>query len=86
MLCMLSCFSHVQLCEPWTVALQAPLSMTFSRQEYQSGLLCPSLEDIPDPGTEPASLMSLALADRYLAPPGKVKGEPQINKEKQTNR
>ena len=31
-----------QLCRffvtPWTVALQAPLSMRFSRQEYWSGL------------------------------------------------
>ena len=26
------------LCEPWTVACQAPLSMRFSRQEYWSGL------------------------------------------------
>ena len=33
--CVLSCFSHVQLCAtPWTVAHQAPLSMGFSRQEY----------------------------------------------------
>ena len=27
---------------PWTVACQAPLSMGFSRQEYWSGLPCPS--------------------------------------------
>ena len=27
---------------PWTAALQAPLSMEFSRQEYQSGLPFPS--------------------------------------------
>ena len=26
------------LCDPWTVAYQAPLSMRFSRQEYWSGL------------------------------------------------
>ena len=36
--CMLSCFSRVQLfVTPWTVALQAPLSMEFSGQEYWSG-------------------------------------------------
>ena len=29
------------LCEPWTVAHQAPLSMEFSRQEYWSGLTFP---------------------------------------------
>ena len=35
---------------PWTVALQAPLSMGFSRQEYWSGLPCPPPGDLPDPG------------------------------------
>ena len=35
---MLSFFSRVRLfVTPWTVALKAPLSMGFSRQEYQSG-------------------------------------------------
>ena len=41
---------------PWTVALQAPLSMGFSRQEYWSGLPFPSSEDLPHPGIEPGSL------------------------------
>ena len=41
-----SCLTH---CKP-TVALQAPLSMGFSRQEYGSGLPFPSLGDFPDPG------------------------------------
>ena len=40
---------------PWTVALQAPLFTEFSRQEYWSGLLFPSPEDLPDPGIEPGS-------------------------------
>ena len=36
-------FSCVQLSvTPWTMALQAPLSMGFSRQEYWSGLPFPS--------------------------------------------
>ena len=30
---------------PWTIALQAPLSMGFSRQEYWSGLSFPSQVD-----------------------------------------
>ena len=30
--------------------------MEFSRQEYWSGLLFPSPEDLPDPGIEPRSL------------------------------
>ena len=45
-----------------TVAHQAPLSMGFSRQEYQSGLAFPPLGDSPDPGIKPESLASLALA------------------------
>ena len=40
---------------PWTVTYQAPSSMGFSRQEYQSGLPFPSPEDLPDPGIEPRS-------------------------------
>ena len=35
---------------PWTVTLQAPLFMEFSRQEYWSGLLVPSPGDLPNPG------------------------------------
>ena len=66
-MCMLSHFSHVQLFVTlWTVAHQAPLSMGFSRQEYWSGLLCPSLGDLPNSGTEPASLMSPALTGWFF--------------------
>ena len=55
--------SHVQLFEiPWTLALQVPLSMRFSRQEHWSGLPCPPPGDLPDPGNRPTSLASLALA------------------------
>ena len=45
------------------VARQAPLSMRFPRQEYWSGLLCPSSGDLPDPGIEPASP---ALTGRWI--------------------
>ena len=41
------------LCDPMTIAHQAPLFMEFSRQEYWGGLPCPPLEDLPDPGIEP---------------------------------
>ena len=40
---------------PWMVALQAPLSMGFPRQEYWSGLPFPSPGDLPDPETKPKS-------------------------------
>ena len=60
------------LCNPMDCSLPAPLSMGFSRQEYWSGLPCPPPGDHPDPGIEPASLISLALAGGSLplAPPG----------------
>ena len=65
--CVCSCFCHVQLFATlWTTAHQAPLSMGFSRQEYWNGLPYPPPGDLPDPGTEPVSLMSLALVDWVL--------------------
>ena len=48
--------SHVRLfATPWTVALQAPPSMGFSRQEYWRGLPFPAPRDLPHPGNEPRS-------------------------------
>ena len=49
-----------------TAARQAPLSMGFSRREYWSGLPRPPSGDLPDPGIEPASLMSPALAQGFF--------------------
>ena len=43
------------LCNPWTVACQAPLSMELSKEEYWSRLPCPSPGDLPDPEIEPGS-------------------------------
>ena len=37
----------------WSVAHQAAVSMGFSRHEHWSGLPCPSLGDLPNPGSEP---------------------------------
>ena len=55
-LCLCVC---AQLCQdsvtPWTVARQAPLSMEFSRQEYQSDLPFPAPGDLPNPGSKPRS-------------------------------
>ena len=62
---MLSRFNHARIFAAlWTVALQALVSMKFSRQEYWSGL--PSPRNFPDPGIEPTSLMSPALAGRFF--------------------
>ena len=44
----------------------------FSRQKYWSGLMCPPVGDLPDPGIEPVTLMSPALAGglfRVVLPP-----------------
>ena len=40
--------------------------MEFSRQEYWSGLPFPSPGDLPDPGTEPTSPVSPALAGGFF--------------------
>ena len=40
---------------PWTMALQAPLSMGFPKQQYWNGLPFPSPGDLPDSRTEPRS-------------------------------
>ena len=64
------------LCNPWTVAQQAPLSMEFSRQEFWSELPFPSPGDLPDPGTKPESPTLQAdsllseLLQREMAPAG----------------
>ena len=47
--------SCLTLCNPWTVAQQAPLSMGFPRQEYRGRLLFPSPGHLSDPGIEPTS-------------------------------
>ena len=62
--------SCATLCDPWTVAHQAPLSMGFSRQEYWSGLPFPSPGDLPDPGIKPTS-PTLQADTLTSAPPGK---------------
>ena len=58
--------AHTQLCPtlhpPWTAARQPSPSMGFSRKEYRSGLPWPPPGDLPDPGIEPASLVSPTLA------------------------
>ena len=74
-LCVFACAQLcLTLCNPWTVAHQAPLSMAFSRQENWSGFPFPPPGDLPYPGIKPTSLMSPALADGFftIAPPGKL--------------
>ena len=57
--------SHVRLCAtPW-IAHQVPLSMGFSRQEYWSGLSS-TPGALPNPGIEPASLVSYIYLSSFL--------------------
>ena len=50
-----SCSVVFDSLRPHGLALQAPLSMGFSRQEYWSGLPFPSPRNLSDPGIEPGS-------------------------------
>ena len=66
--------SHVQpFVTPWTVACQVPFSMGFPRREYWNVLPFPPPGDLPDPGVEFASRVSLALASGFFTtePPEK---------------
>ena len=58
---------------PWTVAHQASLPMGFSRQEYGGVLPCHLSEHRPQPGSEPPSPVSPALAG------GLLPAEPTFN-------
>ena len=79
--CVCLCSAVASLCSAcvllfvasWTVAHRAPLSMGFSRQEYWRGLPFRAPEDLPDPGIQPASLVTPALAGGFLTttPPGR---------------
>ena len=59
---------------PWTVALQAPLSVDFPSQEYWSGLPFPCPGDLPNPGIESGS-PTLQPNSLPSEPPGKFMTE-----------
>ena len=54
------------LCDPMNHSLPASSVHGILRQEYWGGLPCPPPGDLPDPGIEPASLMSPALAGGFF--------------------
>ena len=69
--------------------MPASLSMGVSRQEYWSGLLFPSPEDLPDPGIEPASYASyigrwVLYHQCHLGSPTTFLGEDKGRKEGQS--
>ena len=63
----------VQSCNPMDCSPQLPLSVEFSR-EYHCQLPIPTPGDLLDPGIEPTSLASPALAGRFFTtePHGKT--------------
>ena len=61
---MLSCVQLFVI--PWTVAHQAHLSMEFPRQKSWGGLPFSIPGDLPDPGMEPMSPVSPALAGKFF--------------------
>ena len=66
--------SCLTLATPQTVAYQASLPMGFSRQEYWSGLPCPSPGDLLSAGIKPRSPALLA-GSLPSEPPGKTRTE-----------
>ena len=68
----LCCVSHSVVSDSlWPC--QAPLSLEFSRQEYWSGLPCPSPGDLPNPGME-----SRSPASQVDSLPSEPPGNPGI--------
>ena len=65
-------YTHTETCP--TLQPQALLSMGFPRKEYWNGLPFPTPGDPPNPGIEPASPVSPALAGGFFTtvPPGKL--------------
>ena len=65
---------------------QVPLSVGFSRQEYWSGLPCPSPDHLPNPGIEPlrhllrwqADSLPLSHLGSLLIPTGPVNGDSWV--------
>ena len=65
-LCMLSCFSHVQLWDP--VDCSPPGSSVYGilQARVLEWVACPPPEQLPHPGIKSTSLMSLALAGEFF--------------------
>ena len=54
------------LCDPMDCNASGSSVRGFSRQEYWSGLPCLPPGDLPDPGIEPESLISTAMAGGFF--------------------
>ena len=76
---MLSCSVLSDFCNPlgWG-AHHIPQTMGFFRQEYWSGLPFPPPGDLPDPGIEPGSPVSPAVAGRVFITEPPVKPQVEV--------
>ena len=68
MSCVRAKFLHfcLTLCDPMDCSPRGSSVQGISRQEHWSGLLRPPPGALPNPGIEPVSLTSPALADRFF--------------------
>ena len=69
---------------PWTVAHQAPLCTRFPKQEQWNGWPFPPLDDLPDPGIEPASPAAPDLAVRFFTAEPTEKPITKYKRQEQT--
>ena len=75
MMYIISCAqSCIALCDPLGCSPPGYCSIGFFRQEYLSGLPYPPPEDLLNPGIKPVSVMSPALAVRFLITPATWEG------------
>ena len=84
-MCVLSHFSRVRLLATlWTIVHQALLSMGFSRQEYWSGLPCPSPGDLPDQGSNRRvlGLLNWQAHERHRGSPAESESHTNLMSEK----
>ena len=58
--------SYLTLCDPMDYSPQAPLSMELPRQDILEWVAISFSRDLPDPGIEPESLASPALASGFF--------------------
>ena len=58
--------SCLTLCNPMAYSPPGSSAMGFSKLAYSSGLPCPPPGDLPNPGIEPMSLTSPALAGGFF--------------------
>ena len=65
---------------PWTVVLQAPLSMGFPRQEYWSGLPLLTPGDLPIPGIKLCASYISVYIKHNICYMGKTTVETVCNK------